>query len=285
MINKPILVLLLAALLLSATSPTGAAFAEQADPFEVDPWVGVPVIVGSFLIAGSMDAIVKPLLPGPHCGTACDAAKINLVDHDVTLNHSPGAKTASDVLVVSTMLTPAIFGLADAITHRSQRGWPNYGEDLMIVAETLAINYLLNDIVKFGIRRPRPLVYNTSGAFSDEEKMDPDSALSFYSLHSSFTFAAATSYSYLFTHRHPGDYKWSVPVWIVTHALAASTAILRVEAGKHFWTDIIVGAAVGSCIGILVPYLHKSDEEDTLSGGGGSGQSLQIGIGSLTFTW
>lgn len=259
------------------------AHAEQADPFSVDPWVSVPVITGSFLIAGSMDLIVKPLLPGAHCGLSCDASLINGLDHGVTTKHNPTAKTASDIFVVGTMLTPALLGLTDAIVHRADRGWANYGEDMLIVGETLAINYLLNDIVKFAIRRPRPLVYNTSGAFSDADKQDPDAALSFYSLHSSFTFAAATSFSYLFNQRHPGDYKWTLPVWIGTHVLAATTAYLRVEAGKHFWSDILIGAAVGSCIGILVPYLHQDGDNKTQSDA--TVQSVQVGLGSLAFTW
>ncbi len=278
---KSLLVLVCALLL--ALLPSPSARAEQADPFSVDPWVSVPLITGSFLIAGSMDLIVKPLLPGAHCGLSCDASLINGLDHGVTTNHNPTAKTASDILVVGTMLTPALLGVIDAGLHNADRGWANYGEDLLIVGETLAITYLLNDIVKFAVRRPRPLVYNTSGAFSDEEKQDPDAALSFYSLHSSFTFAAATSFSYLFNQRHPGDYKWTLPVWIGTHVLAATTAYLRVEAGKHFWSDILIGAAVGSCIGILVPYLHQDGDNKTQSDA--SIQSLQVGLGSLAFTW
>jgi membrane-associated phospholipid phosphatase len=32
---------------------------------------------------------------------------------------------------------------------------------------------------------------------------------------------------------------------------------LRYGGGKHFFSDIIVGYAVGAAIGILVPQLHK----------------------------
>jgi membrane-associated phospholipid phosphatase len=28
-------------------------------------------------------------------------------------------------------------------------------------------------------------------------------------------------------------------------------------AGKHFWTDVIAGAALGVGVGLLVPYLHE----------------------------
>jgi membrane-associated phospholipid phosphatase len=36
-----------------------------------------------------------------------------------------------------------------------------------------------------------------------------------------------------------------------------ATAILRVRAGKHFWTDVLVGYGVGASIGLAVPLMHK----------------------------
>lgn len=36
------------------------------------------------------------------------------------------------------------------------------------------------------------------------------------------------------------------------------TGVARVEAGKHFWTDVLAGAAVGAAVGLLVPVLHHN---------------------------
>jgi membrane-associated phospholipid phosphatase len=44
---------------------------------------------------------------------------------------------------------------------------------------------------------------------------------------------------------------------------------LRVEAGKHFYTDVLVGAVVGSAIGVAVPMLHRKKLK------------LPMGLGSL----
>ena len=66
----------------------------------------------------------------------------------------------------------------------------------------------------------------------------------------------ATAYSYLFMQRHPGS-KLIVPVWVLSEGMAAATAYLRVAAGKHFYTDVLTGAIVGSAIGLLIPYLHR----------------------------
>jgi membrane-associated phospholipid phosphatase len=39
-----------------------------------------------------------------------------------------------------------------------------------------------------------------------------------------------------------------------------TTGLLRVLAGKHFPTDVIVGAVAGSAVGLTVPFLHRRRE-------------------------
>jgi membrane-associated phospholipid phosphatase len=70
----------------------------------------------------------------------------------------------------------------------------------------------------------------------------------------------ATATSRIFMIRHP-DSDWVLPLWLGAEALAATTAVLRVEAGKHFWSDVAVGALVGSAVGYLVPELHVREHQ------------------------
>ena len=46
-------------------------------------------------------------------------------------------------------------------------------------------------------------------------------------------------------------------VWGSTMSVAALTAYARVAAGRHFPSDVIVGAIVGSAIGHLIPRSHR----------------------------
>jgi membrane-associated phospholipid phosphatase len=46
-------------------------------------------------------------------------------------------------------------------------------------------------------------------------------------------------------------------VWAGSLTLAAATGYLRYQAGKHYPTDIIGGAIIGSLIGWGVPKLHE----------------------------
>ena len=141
----------------------------------------------------------------------------------------------------------------------SSDGLSGFATDSIIILETVAVNCLVFNIAKFTIRRPRPFAYDPNRAeYTDG---DDNAALSFFSGHTSLSFSMATSYSYLFTKRHPNSLM-VIPVWLGTHALASATALLRVRAGKHFWTDVMVGAAVGSAIGFLVPFLHTVSDND-----------------------
>ena len=46
---------------------------------------------------------------------------------------------------------------------------------------------------------------------------------------------------------------------------AALVAYAGVAGGVHFPTDVIMGAAVGSALGYLVPMLHRSTTDSALS--------------------
>ena len=193
---------------------------------------------------------------------ACDRSSINVLDRTVLGNHSAAAKTVSDIGLISLIALPFALDLGDSLIQRARdrspqrsrhiRGW---GKDVVVLLETFAVTYASTNLVKFALRRPRPYSYE-----ADSEVGDPtenDARLSFFSGHASMSFAMATSYAYLFQARHPRS-RWVAPVWVLGMSLASVTAVARVEAGKHFWTDVIVGAAVGTGIGLLVPALHRN---------------------------
>ncbi len=162
------------------------------------------------------------------------------------------AAPASDALLYSSMVLPIVADLGDVLGHRTgMRGW---GKDVAVLVETATVNAALNTAVKFAIGRPRPFSYGLDG--SGRDPTAGDARLSFYSGHTSTTFAMATAYGYLFMARHPRS-KWVAPVWILGYALAGTTGVLRVAAGKHFWSDVIVGALAGTAVGFGIPAAHR----------------------------
>jgi membrane-associated phospholipid phosphatase len=48
--------------------------------------------------------------------------------------------------------------------------------------------------------------------------------------------------------------------------MAALTGYLRIAADKHYFTDVLVGAIVGSAIGVAVPYFAHRPSTDAPDG-------------------
>jgi hypothetical protein len=98
--------------------------------------------------------------------------------------------------------------------------------------------------------------------------------MSFFSGHSSASFASATAGSILYSART--ELKWSrYTLWGLSHTVAGFTAQLRMCAGRHYRTDIWTGSIVGVGFGVLVPWLNGiqlsrvHDAEVALAAGAG----------------
>jgi membrane-associated phospholipid phosphatase len=158
---------------------------------------------------------------------------------------STAASTASDVTLVTTIFVPLGAELASGVST-------SLANTSIIYAEVLAANALLNTIVKYSVLRPRPYNYRKPPATEYVASQGVDAYLSFYSGHSSTAFASAIAGSYLFSAAHDGSAA-SPWLWGTEMALATATALWRIRAGKHFYSDVAVGILVGSAIGIGIP--------------------------------
>ncbi|HSG49953.1 MAG TPA: phosphatase PAP2 family protein, partial [Longimicrobiales bacterium] len=123
--------------------------------------------------------------------------------------------------------------------------------------------------------RTRPFTHNTSLTVDDRLGLangDPQDAYqSFFSGHAAAAFALATLMSTVYTDIH-GRSTASDLLWASSLSVAGFTAYARVKAGMHYPSDVLVGAAVGSAIGLAVPWLHRAGERapvDVAAGPGG----------------
>lgn len=78
-----------------------------------------------------------------------------------------------------------------------------------------------------------------------EERPDHSGDDSFPSNHASAAFAAATTLNIRY------GWQYGVPAY----GLAALTAVGRVQADRHYWKDVVAGAAIGTTAGYL--FTHK----------------------------
>ncbi len=135
--------------------------------------------------------------------------------------------------------------------------------DLLIVSEAVGLAVTTTQITKFLAARQRPYVHELPPAERDGPGAAGDRYFSFFSGHSAFTFALATSAGTVASLR---GYRAAPFVWGVGLTLAASTAYLRIAADKHYFTDVLVGILVGSASGLAVPLLHGRVRGSTADG-------------------
>jgi membrane-associated phospholipid phosphatase len=221
-----------------------------------------------WLVAGGM-AYAAAKLGGDEVGAALDSFPRDPrtiafgIDRSVVGNHDHRAAAIADGLSIGLAVLPVAYVIADtalaaALHTRDQPGWV-MARDLVMVAEATLLNTVLFEMAKSAVMRPRPYTYLSDlGGYP----ADANALRSFYSGHSATAFCGATEVSLLFTLEHAGaPLGAKIAVWTVSYLLAGSTAVLRVLAGKHFWTDVAVGSAVGIVACSIVPLAHLAGAE------------------------
>ena len=171
-------------------------------------------------------------------------------DASVRTNFSQRAATISDGLLGASLIAPVVYLTGSTIEDAD-------GDRLMIYGETLAIDALLADFAKHVVHRPRPYRYSHApDAIRYAESQGDDADVSFYSGHAALSFGAAVAGAYLLG-ASSGDHAARVLAWTAGMATAAAASNLRVPRhGKRFYSDVLIGGAIGIAIGYAVPALH-----------------------------
>ena len=233
---------------------------EKKSYYEVDYNVDIPITISAILI-GVMPPMLMKKLPSYMEGEKLDKNNVNSFDSLTIDNYNNTSATVSDYVAISMALAPFAFNLIDNTKSA-------YLKESLIIVESIAISSALNAMLKYSVNRPRPYIY--SGKANGEQKSNRDAHLSFYSGHAAFAFSTAVSFASIMNNRFDKTWQKSL-IWGLPLTLASTVAFLRVHAGKHFLSDVITGAVIGSSIGYLVPYLHKKSGNTVMASGNGDG--------------
>ncbi len=168
-----------------------------------------------------------------------------------SLRHiSLGADEITDKLLLASFASP-FFLLLD------RPGRNNFNDVAMVVFQGAMINAGLINLTKVLVRRPRPYTYNIDAPL--DTKLKKSSRYSFFSGHSATTAYFSITTAKLYNDLYPGS-KATPYVWLGAALLPAAVSYGRMRAGRHFFTDVLVGTAVGTIIAIVVPTLHRNPE-------------------------
>jgi membrane-associated phospholipid phosphatase len=195
-----------------------------------------------------------------------------------TANGRGAAKTTSDVALATSVALPLV---VDAVVVSwAYRGDVRLGRDLAIVsAEALALTGALQGVTNNLASRERPYgrLCGSELAADSAECTGTVRYRSFFSGHAAMSFAGASA----LCANHVGlgllGGPWDVLSCAIGYSIATTTAFLRVAGDMHYASDVIVGAGVGTAIGLATPFLHFGPRR-----GGPSFRVAPVGTGTGT---
>ncbi len=267
---------MLSFVLVTCTLVPAGALAEDAPPPRARPQMRVSLPIDLTVTGvGGAAWITTEILKSRIAPAACRWCKPPGVDDTIQngLRWSDRKIAARMSDITGFALAPlAAFGFDAAIVYTSGGTFAEWGTDALVILESMVVAADLTQIVKYSVGRARPLLHYGTGTAEERESRDKN--LSFFSGHTSFTFSAAVSAGTVATLK---GYRAAPFIWATGLTIAATTGYLRMAADKHYFTDVMVGAVVGSAVGFVVPWLHRPEAEEGSRVSGMMGGPLPAG--------
>lgn len=241
--------------LLFLTAPPARA-QQASSPYRTRFAVDAPVTVSLGAVSGlGLYLVSQKDGATPAQLAALSKNDVPKFDRFVAGNYSKAAQTAGDLIVYPTLLiAPGLLALDSDVRSR-------YGQVLGLYLQTLLAQNAVFTMTVGTVTRYRPFLYGTEGGSSRTSHISTNA---FYGGHTANT-AAATFFAAKVYHDFNPDSGAEPLVWTAAAVVPAVMAYTRMEAGKHFLSDNVVGYAVGATLGIVVPQLHKTADRTGVS--------------------
>ena len=185
-----------------------------------------------------------------------DKAKVPAFDRFSAGYYNENYRTVSDYLLAgSLVVAPAALAFDPSIRgHAGQIG--------ALYLQTLAATGAVFTMAAGTVYRQRPLTYAPEAPLTERTRQNATN--SFFAGHTAITAATTFFAAKVFHDFHP-DSRARPYVWAAAALVPAMVGYCRLEAGKHFLSDNLLGYAVGASLGIVVPQLHRTAARTGLS--------------------
>lgn len=222
--------------------------------------------LGSFAYGEATNANIIPLTVSQI--ETLDRNTIHPIDRSAVNHYELWAADMSNIGVLTLMASPSIL-FAD---KKIQKDWMTIS---VMYGEMIGLGATIPNWTKNSVQRIRPYVYNPNVPM--DTKMERDAQRSFFSGHTCLAFSSAVFFSSVYSDYYPHS-KWRPYIWTLSLLSAGTVGYMRYQSGNHFPTDILIGAAVGSGIGYIIPRIHRNNSKKHL------GILPSIGDNSLSIT-
>ena len=231
---------------LGTFAPTTARAQEIGPAYRLSVDVDVPVLLIGVSLASSY-FLMGETAP-PVCAPRCDPARVNAFDRPFAGLYSTRWQTVGDYTTVSTLV---LVPLALVAGEGARDGF----HDILVVAEAVLVTSAVQVPISYAVARPRPRLYGDSAPLNERD--DANGGRSFFSGHVANCVAATIATSGAL--RRVQRPRLALATLVVGLAGSALVGVARVGAGSHFPSDVLVGAMVGTGVGIAVPALHTAN--------------------------
>ena len=169
--------------------------------------------------------------------------------------HNTARATSLSNVTAFALAPAAAYGLDWFAASREGRA-KDARVDALLITEAMAIASDVTDVMKFTIGRQRPFVHALAPDAKATTRPSADNNTSFPSGHATQAFSLVMAGAEVASLR---GYRYAPWIWRAGLPAAALTAYFRVAADRHYLTDVLAGAGIGSAFGFAVPYLaHRS---------------------------
>ena len=208
------------------------------------------IIVPSLLLSSfSFYRHIKLDELSPEAVNSLSINEINRFDRIAVNQYSQTSRVLSDYLVGLCLVAPFTMNFQDKVSSNIN----------VLILESYLLTTSLASFSKVTTQRKRPYVYNKN--VDIDIRIEKDGQLSFFSAHTAYAFTGA-----ILTARFYDDHyedKYNFLIYSSTIFTASTLGYLRFSAGKHYPTDILVGALVGAGVAIFITEVHKNKEQKT----------------------
>lgn len=177
-----------------------------------------------------------------------DATRLWGIDEYSIRQQSLRARATSDRMLYSSFALPLTMLVAGEASRQ------DFGRVGLLSLQTILLNSGVTNLTKVLVKRPRPYLYRSEVSLELRERVS--SRYSFFSGHTSQMAAMSFLSAGFYADYYP-ESKARPVVWTVAAAVPAFMGWQRIRAGKHYFTDVLTGYAVGAVIGLAVPALHQ----------------------------
>jgi membrane-associated phospholipid phosphatase len=199
------------------------------------------------LAIASTSAIAWFLDLGPAwCAPECNPSGLDWLDRPFAGRYEPAWTTVGTLTAAGAIAAPPLVLFAIESPRAAL-------SDTLVLAQGVMFASALGVVFEVGARRPRPFLYGTAAPLSD--RTSTNASLSFYSGHTTDSFAAEIGLFVTLGRLHLAP-RWRYLALALGAGAATFVGVSRVVSGDHFPTDVMAGAATGIGFGVLVPALH-----------------------------